>query len=136
MEKSKSISLFLAKLKIAFPSYFKNLSNEELIQLISLYQETLGNYNEQILNKVANEIIKTKKYLPSIAEILELCESKKKEFRYEIIEKMKQNKYFKSLKDLEKVYIWLDEDIIPSWLKKDMMNYYKKMIENKERLIA
>ena len=136
MEKSKSISLFLAKLKIAFPSYFKNLSNEDLIQLISLYQETLGNYNEQILNKVANEIIKTKKYLPSIAEILELCESKKKEFRYEIIEKMKQNKYFKSLKDLEKVYIWLDEDIIPSWLKKDMMNYYKKMIENKERLIA
>ena len=53
-----------------------------------MYEEMLGNYNQETLDVVAKEIIKTKKYMPSISEIIELCEEKKVHIRNEIVEKM------------------------------------------------
>ena len=134
MEKSKLISVFIAKLKMAFPNYFKVLSNQQMLDLIALYQDMLGGYNEQILDKVAKDIIKTRKYMPSIAEIVELCDNTKIEVRNDIVEKMKEDGYFKSPNELDKIYMWLEEGIIPEWFKKDMMTYYNKMI-NKNKLI-
>lgn len=134
MEKSKLASILIAKLKLSYPSYFKNMTKEELIQLISTYQEMLGEYNEQVLNEVAKKIIKTKKYMPTIAEIIEICEDEKKNVRNVIIEKMIANGYFKSEKEIEKVYLWIEQNIIPKWLQEDMKKYYTIMISNKEKL--
>lgn len=131
MEQSKLISVFIAKLKMAYPNYFKELSYEQVLDLIALYQEMLGNYNEQTLNKVAKEIIKTKKYMPSISEIIELCDNCKVRVQNEIVEKMIEDGYFKSPREIDKIYMWLEEGIIPKWFKEDMMKYYNKMIETK-----
>ena len=128
MENKKKISLFLTKLKLAYPRYFNELKNEDFIGLSNMLEEMLGNYNEQTLDNVAKEIIKTKKYMPSISDILEMCENSKGRVRNEIIEKMIEDGYFKSPQEIDKVYMWLSEGIIPSWLKNDMYEYYNKML--------
>ena len=133
MEQSKLISIFIAKLKIAFPNYFKELSNEQILEMVSLYQEMLGSYNEQTLSDVAKTIIKTKKYMPSISEIIELCDSNKVEIKNEIIEKMIEDGYFKNPREIEKIYMWLEENIIPEWFKEEMKKYYNVMIMNNKR---
>lgn len=127
METSKSISLLIAKLKVAYPSYFRNLSSEDLLQLISMYQDSLGSYNNQVLEEATKTIIKTKKYMPTIAEIIEICDSTKVIVRNEIIEFMIKDGYFKNQREIEKTYNWLEKGIIPSWLKNDMYKYYSKM---------
>lgn len=135
MEQSKLISVFIAKLKMAFPNYFKDLSNQQMLDLIALYQDMLGNYSEEILNKVVKDIIKTKKYMPSISEIIDLCDNCKVYVQNEIVDYMIQDGYFKAQSELEKVYLWLEEGLIPAWFKEDMKKYYSKMIENKKLLI-
>lgn len=127
----KKISSFIAKMKIAYPRYFNELTNEDFIGLSNMLEEMLKNYKEETLNEVAKIIIKTKKYMPSISEILELCDNTKIEIRNEIVDKMIADGYFKSPREIEKVYLWLEEGIIPEWFRKDMMKYYNKMIDNK-----
>ena len=131
MEQSKLISVFIAKLKMAFPNYFKDISNEDLLEMVALYQEMLGSYNEATLNEVAKKIITTKKYMPSIAEIIELCDNCKIHVQNEIVEYMIQEGYFKSPNEIDKIYMWLGEGIIPKWFKEDMKKYYSKMIGTK-----
>lgn len=135
MEKSKLISVFIAKLKVAYPNYFNKITNDDLVLLISMYQEMLGNYNENILNEVAKKIIETKKYMPTIAEILEMCNSTKIMVRNEIIEKMIEDGYFKGTQEIDKVYLWLNEGIIPKWLQNDMLKYHNLIIQKNEKLI-
>ena len=132
MGQSKLISMFITKLKIAYPNFFKDMSNEQFLELVALYQDMLGSYNEQTLNEGAKQIIKTKKYMPSISEIIEICDSVKTHVRNEIVEKMIQDGYFKSPREIDKIYMWLEEGIIPEWFKKDMMKYYNTMIQTRE----
>lgn len=127
----KKISSFIAKMKIAYPRYFNELKNEDFIGLSNMLEEILKNYNEETLNEVAKTIIITKKYMPSISDILEICDNTKVQTRNEIVEKMVEDGYFKSPQEIDKVYFWLSENIIPEWFKKDMMKYYNKMIDNK-----
>ena len=129
----KDITRFIMILKTAYPYSYKDMNEEEIENLIGLYQEMLSNYNSETLDVVAKEIIKTKKYLPSISEIIEMCEEKKVCKRNEIIELMIKDNYFKSPQEIEKVYMWIGEGIIPNWLKEDMKKYYNKLIENKEQ---
>ena len=132
MKKSKKISSFIATLKIAYPRYFNGMINEDFISFTNMLEDMLGNYNEQTLDKVAKEIIKTKKYMPSMSEIIELCDNCKIYVQNEIVEYMIKDGYFHSPREIEKVYLWLEEGIIPAWLKEDMKKYYSKMIENKK----
>lgn len=134
MENKKKISLFLTKLKLAYPRYFNELKKEDFIGLSNMLEEMLASYNEQTLNNVAKEIIKTKKYMPSISEILEMCENSKDRVKNEIIEKMIGDGYFKNPQEIDKVYMWLNEGIVPSWLKNDMYEYYNKMLGSKKLL--
>lgn len=134
-DKSKLISSFIAKLKMAYPYYFKDFNEEDTLDMVMMYQDMLGSYNEATLNEVAKKIITTKKYMPSIAEILEICENTKVYVQNEIVEYMIQEGYFKSPNEIDKIYMWLGEGIIPKWFKEDMKKYYSKMIENKKLLI-
>ena len=133
MEKSKKISKFIAKLKPFYPKYFNDLKKEDFVILTNTYNEMLGSYSEEALNEVAKDIIKTKKYMPSISEIIELCDSTKTRVRNEIVEKMIKDDYFKDPREIDKIYMWLEEGIIPEWFKKDMMKYYNQMIDTKNQ---
>lgn len=70
MEKSKLISLVIARFKVAYPYYFKELTENEFTGLFSVYQEELGNCNPIALLKTTKKIIRNNKFMPTIAEIL------------------------------------------------------------------
>lgn len=151
MEQSKLISGMILKLKVAYPYFFKDLEDDEFIALTKMYQEQIIGYTPEIVLKAIDEIIRTSKFMPSIAEILDKCDSSAKNYSYDILEKMKNDGYFKrgaygelddthATRNYEKATMWLSKGIIPQRLLEDMMSYgYKKMLNerllNKEQVL-
>lgn len=134
MEASKLISMIIAKLKIAYPYYFKELTDEEFLGLIAMYQEQLNEYNEITLSNAIKSIIKKNKFMPTIKEIIDECENFKSYKKNVIVEKMRADGYFKrcvvgelddiqAIRNYEKALMWLEKGIIPSWLLEDMREY-------------
>lgn len=133
MEQSKLISEMIANLKISYPYYFEKLTKEEFIGLISIYQSQFLSYERTVLMKAINNLIARNKFMPTVAEIHEECKNCQKSSLEEIIKKMQKANYFKNEKELEKVYLWLDKGIIPTWLKKEMKKYSNSELVNKEQ---
>lgn len=123
MEQSKSISSIIAKLKIAYPYYFKELNEEELVGMIGIYQELLSGYNELTLNNAVISIISKNKYMPTVNELIKECEMVKTYKKNAVIERMIEAGYFKNPNEIDKTYKFLEEGIIPSWLLNDMKKY-------------
>lgn len=137
MGQSKLISVVLAKLKIAYPYYFKDLSKEDFLGLVAMYQEQLSEYNEVTLLNAIKSIIKQSKFMPSIKDIIDECESSRK-YKYNIvIEKMKADGYFKDPSEIDKTYRFVEKGIIPDWLLEDMKKYGydedKLLLENNDK---
>ncbi len=123
MEQSKLISVVIARLKIAYPYYFKELTMEELAGLVSMYQEELSIYNEPTLMNAIKSIIRKNKFMPTLKEILDECELCKTSQKNIVIEKMIKAGYFKDSKEIDKTYKFMEEGIIPNWLLEDMKKY-------------
>ncbi len=123
MEKSKLVSSVIAKLKIAYPYYFKDLTDEEFVGLVSMYQEQLVGYRPEIIMRSVNNIISKSKFMPTVAEILENCKFCESNFKNEIIEKMIADGYFKDPREIDKTYKFMQEGISPEWLLEDMKKY-------------
>ena len=135
METSNLISSVILKLKLAYPSYFNKLTDEELIALAQMYKDELSSYNEKTLNIAIKNLIRTSKYMPSLNEIIQECESNKTHNANTIIERMKKDGYFKSASELDKAYMWLAKGIIPTWLKEDMKAYQQVCGITKQRTV-
>ena len=84
MEQSKLISGVIAKLRIAYPYYFKELDEEMLLGLIKMYQDQITGYTPEIVLKAIDEIIRTSKFMPTIAEILDRCDGQAKTYTFDI----------------------------------------------------
>lgn len=123
MEHSKLISGMIAKFKIAYPYYFKDLKNEELIGMISMFQEELNGYNELTISNATKSIIRKNKFMPTLKEIIDECENVRTYKISVIIEKMKKAGYFKDPREIDKTYKFIEEGIIPDWLIEDMKKY-------------
>lgn len=123
MEQSKLISVIIVKFKIAYPYYFKELTDEELAGLIAMYQEELSCYNELTLVSAVKSIIRKNKFMPTLNELIEECELCKTTQKNIVIEKMIKAGYFKDSREMEKTYHFLEEGIIPNWLLEDMKKY-------------
>lgn len=123
MEQSKLISIVIARLKIAYPYYFKELTMEELAGLVSMYQEELSIYNEPTLMNAIKSIIRKNKFMPTLKDILDECELCKTHQKNIVIEKMIKAGYFKDSKEIDKTYKFMEEGIIPNWLLEDMKKY-------------
>lgn len=123
MEHSKLISGMIAKFKIAYPYYFKDLKNEELIGMISMFQEELSGYNELTIANATKSIIRKNKFMPTLKEIIDECEKVRTYKINVIIEKMKKDGYFKDPREIDKTYKFMEEGIIPDWLIEDMKKY-------------
>lgn len=123
MEQSKLISGVIAKLKVAYPYYFKELTDEEFVGLLSMYQEELSMYSESTLLTAVKNIIRRSKFFPTLKELLDECEGCKSHKRSLVIERMKQAGYFHNEREIEKTYHFLEEGIIPDWLLADMKKY-------------
>ena len=123
MEHSKLISGMIAKFKIAYPYYFKDLKNEELIGMISMFQEELSGYNELTISNATKSIIRNNKFMPTLKEIIDECEKAKTYKTNAVIEKMIKAGYFKDPREIDKTYKFIEEGIIPDWLVEDMKKY-------------
>ena len=111
-------------------AYNKAYSKFELEQ----HYEFLSEYSYEELKKAIKDIIKTSKFLPKINELIEKCENVKKESKFNILETMKNDGYFKSEWEYEKATKFLKSGIIPEWFNNDMNNYREKQLTNSERL--
>ena len=112
-------------------AYKKEFNQQEL----ELYYDFLKEYDYETFRMTIKEIIKSNKFMPSISEIIEMCEGSNKKRKFEIIEIMKQNNYFANNVEYEKAMNYLTTGIIPEWFKKDMREYYHKQLENKSLLL-
>lgn len=117
---------FTKQMKILSLSYSKDFKEEQ----IKLWYEYFKSIKKETFEKALNKIIITNKYMPSIAEILEKCKLEKKDHTLEIIEKMKQDGYFKNELEYNKILNWFNEGIIPNWFKEDMKEYSNKLLGN------
>ena len=111
-------------------AYNKEYSKFEVEQ----HYEFLKEYSYEELKKAIKEIIKKSKFLPKINELIEECEVVKEEVKFNILEIMKNDGYFKNIKEYEKATNFLKSGIIPSWFINDMNNYRNSQLANNERL--
>lgn len=143
---TKGISTLIATFKIAYPYFFKESTKEEITALSRIYQEHLNCYNEKTLTNATRKIIATKKFMPSISEIIEACEKEKEFMRNEILELMKSDGYFKKgdygeldhiqeERNYTKALMWAERNLLPNWLKEDMKYYQTKILGQKENLM-
>lgn len=122
---------FMKEMKILAISYDKDF-NEETIKF---WYQHFKDFNKEILKNAIQRTILTKKFMPSIAELLDSCKQEQKNIKISTLEEMKNNGYFKNLNEYEKAVKWVEKDIIPNWLLKDMKECYTKHLTNKKLLI-
>ena len=108
-------------------AYDKQYTQEE----IKLYYDFLKDFNDDIIVKAIKEIIKTSKYIPKVTELVEKCESIIEEIRFEVLEYMNNVRYFKDTREYQKASLFLERNVIPYWLQKDIDIYYKQMLNNR-----
>lgn len=143
MEQSE-LSKIVATLKIAFPSYFKELTSLDIVGMVNLYANQLEGYTFDVVNKAVDNLIGKLKYMPSISEIKDECALCIREYESALLKKMFDDGYFHkgfkelddihALRNYEKANMWVSRGIIPEWLLKDMMQYgYKPMLNKPQQ---
>lgn len=123
---------FAEQMKILTMAYSNDYSQQEL----ELWYEYFMDIDYESFKNAIKEIIKTNKFKPSISELLEKCEQSKIKRKFDVLEKMKHDGYFKDGLEYDKAIKWLESGIIPSWFKEDMKKYNQLMIENKQLLLS
>lgn len=132
-------SKILKAFKIAYPYYFKNLNEEDSAIFLQFYYSKLKKYRYEIVTKAIDNLITTKEFMPSLAEVISECDKQSKYYYRSVLEKMYQEKYFKTDEEYGKAVMWLLEDkpLIPEWLKKDVDKFIEadtiKQIETEEK---
>lgn len=124
MEQSQ-LSKIVKVLAMAYPYFFKDMSEEDIMSLTLLYRQKLKNYDYPIVAKAIDEIITNNKFMPSLAEVLDECNRQQRIFYKKKIDLMYEHGYFRTEEEYGKCLTWLFEErpIIPEWLKKEMLNY-------------
>lgn len=107
-------------------AYGKEYTRKEVEQ----HYEFLKDYPFEIVNKAIKNIIKSMRYLPKINELLEECKKVEHQEQGIMIEKLKDEGYFKDLKEYEKAVNFYHEGNIPSWILKETSKH--SQIENQE----
>ncbi len=143
-------SKVILKLKIAYQYFFKDMSREDIIGLTIMYKEYLSKYDFNIINSVIDRRIKSSRYMPTIAEMIEECNMIKYEYLSKVVDFMYMDGYFhlgfKHLNDEQaninkiKTLSWIEKDNLPLFLKEDIKYYiskYNQMLiaNNKETLM-
>ena len=126
-------------------AYGKEFNQMETKQIYEFVKE----YNYETFVKAINSIIRTSKFVPKIAELIEECEKCKSSTKIEVIEYMKDSGYFKlgiirtngeqimlsdehASRNYIKAITMIQRGIVPDWLQEDINYYYKLM--KQERL--
>lgn len=123
---------FTKEMKILAMSFNKDFTEETL----ELWYSHFMNINITIFKKAIQDTIVSKKYIPTIAELLDMCKKEQVNMKLSIIDIMAHNGYFKTEKEYQKTIKWIEKDITPEWLLVDMQNQYKKELSNERVMIG
>ena len=107
-------------------AYGKEFTQQEL----TVYYDFLKEFSDETLVKAIKNIIKTSKFMPKINELVEECDNCKEQVKYEVLEFMKQQGYFKAPIEYEKASLFMERGIVPKWLQEDINKYYRLMQQN------
>lgn len=136
MEQSKLISVVIAKFKIAYPYFFKDLTDEEFICLVSMYQEELGNCTPTVLFNAIRTIIRNNKFMPTLADIIDEYKKCLKNYYIDSINNsnLQNKKYLLDMIDWYSMHKEFPENIPIDILSTIIKTNYKrtKNIEYKE----
>lgn len=113
-------------------NYRKTLSSTEKEH----YYEYLKDLSKKQLEKSIEVIIKTSKFFPNVAEIVETVKEVSRNSKLEILDYMNSHDYFKNNFEYEKALSFVFTGVIPSWFKLDLKKYFKmkqeeNLVENK-----
>ena len=112
---------FLKGIKMIESFYRAEFNQEDL----KLWYGALKEIPYEIYIKAIGKLVKTNKFMPTVAEILEQCKEVEIANKVIVVENMKKDGYFKNNNDYSKIIVWLAEGIVPSWLEEDMKKYLK-----------
>ena len=124
-EREKEFVSTMAYLGLA---YNRSFNEQEL----DVWYDILKEYPDEVLVRVVKDIIKTEKFLPSISKVVEECKKYKKLDRYEVLEQMRANNYFKTAEEYLKAKQWLEEGVMPEWFKQALKENYNILIDDSE----
>lgn len=99
-----------------------------------VYHDFLGGYSYDVMKQAINNIIRSSTYVPRINQLIEACESVKKETRLQVLEFMASVGYFESYSDKATAEYLVACDEAPKKLQKDMNHYYTIMINPAKQL--
>ena len=115
-------------------AYGKEYSQMEAQQVYEFVKE----YEYDTFIKATKEIIRTSKFLPRIADLIEACEKYKGSERKEVIDYMRSVGYFKysaygevteekASRNYCKALRFIELGVIPDWLQEDIDYYVNQM---------
>lgn len=124
-------------------AYGKEYSQLEAQQVYEFVKQ----YDYDTFIRATKEIIRTSKFLPRIADLIEVCESQKGIKKREVLEYMKKDGYFylsyrpehrldeaQATRNYMKAISFIERGIIPDWFQEDINYYYQKMRQEKIEL--
>ena len=117
-------------------AYGKEYSQLECQQVYEFVKE----YDYDTFIRATKEIIRTSKFIPKIADLIEACDSQKEAKKVEVIEYMNECGYFylsyrpehkldeaHARRNYLKAKMFIERGIIPDWFQEDINYYYNKM---------
>lgn len=120
-------------------AYGKEYTKLETQQMYDFLKE----YNYDTFARAIKEIIRTSKFVPKIADLVEACEQNKSSQGIEVVRYMRDIGYFKyspygeitdehASRNFQKALTYIERNIIPDWFQEDINYFYNKM--KQERL--
>lgn len=123
---------FLKGMKMITTFYNKDFTQEQLSEWYLFFEDV----NAEDLYRAIRKSAKESKFIPTINDLFENIKASENEDCMKIVKLMEQDGYFHDAREIEKTLKFIEENIIPSWLKADMDKYRPKLqLEtNKTRL--
>lgn len=121
----------LTYLGLAYGKEFNQMETKQIY-------EFLKEYNYETFTKAIKNIIRSSKFVPKIADLIEECEKCKTSTKFEVVDFMRDTGYFKyspygeitdehAARNYLKVKTFISRGIIPDWLQEDLNEYYGRM---------
>ena len=92
-----------------------------------VFYDFLKDYNYKVFIEAIKSRIKKSSFPPKINELIDECNLCDKDFKFRIIDFMKESGYFRTTNEYDKTMTFVKRGIVPQWLKEDINKYFKMM---------
>ena len=93
----------------------------------NVFYDFLKDYNYKVFIEAIKSRIKKSSFPPKINELIDECNLCDREFKFKIIDFMKESNYFRTTNEYDKAMMFVKRGIVPEWLKEDINKYFKMM---------